>query len=165
MQLSALKNISHSIVSASRKFDVDANKDDSELDRMVQNNILKKGLESDNLVVVEGCRREFQPEFLNAEEFDDIKDEPENWEAISAGDLEEEIDNKTLFLSHRGKPKNGFFENSKYFNQIFPSLKIQKPGYDLYGSSTIALSVLTIYVVTCYQHITVDPKMFKFMTG
>lgn len=35
MQLSALKNISNSVINASRKFDVDANKDDSELDRMV----------------------------------------------------------------------------------------------------------------------------------
>jgi predicted membrane protein len=57
------------------------------------------------------------------------------------------------------------FEKSKYFNSMFPSLKIQKPGYDLYGSSTISLALLTIFVVTCYQHVTVDQKMFKFMTG
>jgi len=117
---------------------------------MVTDNVLKKGLESDNLVVVEGCRRVYQPDFLTKEEFDDIKDLQENWEAISAGDLEDEIENKTEFLSHRGKPKLGFFEKSKYFNSIFPSLKIQKPGYDLYGSSTISLAILTIYVVTCY---------------
>jgi hypothetical protein len=54
-----LKSISNSIFKASRKFDVDANMDDSPLDQMVEDNILKKGLESDNLVVVEGCRREF----------------------------------------------------------------------------------------------------------
>ena len=102
---------------------------------------------------------------MTKEEFDDIKDQQENWEAISAGDLEDEIEDKAEFLSHRGKPKMGMFEKSRYFNQIFPSLKIQKPGYDLYGSSTISLALLTIFVVTCYQHITVDPKMFKFMAG
>ena len=59
----------------------------------------------------------------------------------------------------------GFFEKSRYFDQIFPSLKIDKPGYDLYGTSTCILGLLTIYVFTCYQHITVDPKMFKFMSG
>ena len=57
------------------------------------------------------------------------------------------------------------FEKSSYFKTMFPSLKIQKPGYDLYGSSTISLALLTIYVVTCYSHITVDPNMFKFMAG
>jgi len=59
----------------------------------------------------------------------------------------------------------GLFEKSKYFKQLFPSMKIQKPGYDLYGSSTISLFVLAIYVFICYKHITVDPKMFKFMAG
>jgi len=115
-QLHELKSISSSIFKASRKFDVDANNDNSPLDQMVTDNILKKGLESDNLVVVEGCRREVQPDFLTLEEFDDIKDQQENWEAISAGDLEDEIENKVEFLSHRGKPKMGFFEKSRYFN-------------------------------------------------
>lgn len=132
---------------------------------MVSDNILKKGLESDNLVVVEGCRRTVQVDFLTEEEFCDIKDQKENWEAISAGDLEDEIETKMEFLSHRGQPKLGMFEKSKYFNRMFPSMKIQKPGYDLYGSSTISLFVLLIYVFTCYQHITVDKNMFKFMAG
>jgi hypothetical protein len=74
-QMRELKSLSHSIFKASRKFDVDANNDDSPLDDMVTDNILKKGLESDNLVVVEGCRRDYQPEFLTKEEFYDIKDE------------------------------------------------------------------------------------------
>ena len=69
---------------------------------MVKDNILKKGLESDNLVVVEGCRREIQVDFLTEEEFCDIKDQKENWEAISAGDLMDEIDNKMEFVGHRG---------------------------------------------------------------
>jgi len=41
-------------------------------------------------------------DFLTEEEFADIKDQKENWEAISAGDLEDEIENKIEFLSHRG---------------------------------------------------------------
>jgi hypothetical protein len=63
-------------------------------------------------------------DFLTEEEFADIKDQKENWEAISAGDLEDEIENKIEFLSHRGSPKMGLFEKSKYFKQLFPSMKI-----------------------------------------
>lgn len=48
------------------------------------------------------------------------------------------------------------FERSAYFDQLFPSLKIQKPGYDLYGSTTSFLGVLAIYVFMCYGHMSVD---------
>jgi len=39
---------------------------------------------------------------------------------------------------------------------VFPSLKIQKPGYDLYGSTTSFLMLLAIYVFVFWGQITVD---------
>lgn len=44
-------------------------------------------------------------------------------------------------------------------------MKIQKPGYDLYGTSTAILGITCIYVFTNFQHITVDSNIFKFMAG
>lgn len=43
---------------------------------------------------------------------------------------------------------------------LFPSLKIQKPGYDLYGSTTSTLAILALYVFFCFQNYTVDPSSF-----
>jgi hypothetical protein len=43
---------------------------------------------------------------------------------------------------------------------IFPSLKIQKPGYDLYGSTTAVLMVMLIYIGAMFSSYTVDPKSF-----
>jgi hypothetical protein len=68
-------------------------------------------------------------------------------------------------IENRGSIKPGIFERTKYFEQIFPSLKIQKPGYDLYGTSTAILGITCIYVFTNFQHITVDSNVFKFMAG
>jgi len=68
-------------------------------------------------------------------------------------------------IDNRKRPKLGFFEKKEYFDKIFPSLKIQKPGYDLYGSSTILLSLMAIYVFMFYNHITVDMSIFGFLKG
>ena len=35
-------------------------------------------------------------------------------------------------------------------------MKIQKPGYDLYGSSTVFLTILALYVFIGYSSISVD---------
>jgi hypothetical protein len=43
-----------------------------------------------------------------------------------------------------------------YFDHLFPSLQIQKPGYDLYGSTTSFLGVLAVYVFCCYGQMSVD---------
>lgn len=49
-----------------------------------------------------------------------------------------------------------FFDKSPYFDNLFPRLKIQKPGYDLYGSSTVFLAILAIYIFLFYSMISVD---------
>lgn len=49
------------------------------------------------------------------------------------------------------------FEKSEYFGRLFPSLKIQKPGYDLYGTSTTFLGCLALYTFLYYSHMQIDP--------
>jgi hypothetical protein len=60
----------------------------------------------------------------------------------------------------RKEEKMGIFENSKYMENLFPSLKIQKPGYDLYGSTTSTLAVIALFVFFCFSKYTVDPSSF-----
>ena len=45
-------------------------------------------------------------------------------------------------------------------SNIFPSLKIQKPGFDLYGSTTTVLMLMVLYVAVTFKYYTVDPKSF-----
>jgi hypothetical protein len=62
-------------------------------------------------------------------------------------------------------PTLGYFEKISYFDSIFPSLRIQKPGYDLYGSITMVLVMIAIFVFNFFTKFNVDPDVFKFMTG
>lgn len=95
-------------------------------------------------------------------EFVDLMEAINDWEEvqhaanISAGDFEAEFDEKFEIVDSKTRPKLDVFERSAYFDQLFPSLKIQKPGYDLYGSTTSFLGVLAIYVFMCYGHMSVD---------
>jgi hypothetical protein len=59
-------------------------------------------------------------------------------------------------LESKTDPSFDFFDTSPYFENLFPSLKIQKPGYDLYGSSTIFLTILAIFIFLFYPLISVD---------
>lgn len=65
-----------------------------------------------------------EDEFIDRVElYEDIQDANEN-DAISAGDFEEEFEYKKTLISGRSIPKKGFFEKKKYFERLFPSLKI-----------------------------------------
>lgn len=77
-------------------------------------------------------------------------------DAISSGDFEEDSAEKVEFIRNKSNPKLGYFEKREYFEKLFPGLRIQKPGYDLYGSSTLVLSILAIYVFIFYASISVD---------
>ena len=68
-------------------------------------------------------------------------------------------------IESRTRPALGVFEKNPYFDGIFPGLRIQKPGYDLYGSTTLMLVVLMVYVATQFKNFTVDPAIFKFYQG
>lgn len=146
-------------------FDLDTTVKDSALDRLVADNIAQKTLETDDLIFVEGARRDAQPDFITREDFQKEVEKRENWDTISAGDHDEEFDEMFEEIDKRTRPPLGAFEKKKYFERIFPSLKIQKPGYDLYGTTTTVLALLAIYVFMFYQHLTVDQSIFKFLAG
>lgn len=76
--------------------------------------------------------------------------------AESNGDFQEDLDEKIDFLEGKTEPSFDIFDRIPYFENLFPSLKIQKPGYDLYGSSTIFLTILAIFIFLFYPLISVD---------
>lgn len=128
-------------------------------------NVVQKSLETDNLKYYEGMRKKSQPEFMTAKQFKEENYKKENWEEFSAGMYEEDFDEKFAEVDNRQKPKLGWFENARYFDSIFPSLRIQKPGYDLYGSITIVLVMIMLFVFNNFTKYFVDPDVFKFMQG
>jgi hypothetical protein len=70
---------------------------------------------------------------------------------MSGGDNEIDFNNKSDVIKRRNKPVMGVFERLKYFNRMFPSLKIQKPGYDLYGCTNIFLTIVIVFVFSFYD--------------
>lgn len=89
----------------------------------------------------------------------------ENWDTISAGDTIDDLDDKLEEIDIRNKPKLDFFSKSKYFDKIFPGVKIQKPGYDLYGTATTMSVLIFIYVFLFFKQFTVNPDIFEFVNG
>ena len=74
----------------------------------------------------------------------------------SAGDFQAEFAGKMELLDKKETPRLGLFERIKYFDKVFPALKIQKPGYDLYASTTIFLGILLLYVFAFYGQMSVS---------
>jgi hypothetical protein len=146
----------------SKQFDIDQNASakDSVFDRLVTNNVIQKSLESDSLIYVEGARLEYQPEFVSAEQMDIDMNQQENWDSWSNCDFPEQKERRIEEQEKRTAPLPGFFEKSAYIDSIFPSLKIQKPGRDFYGSTTSVLLITVGYVAANFQSYTVDPKAF-----
>lgn len=114
---------------------------------------------------MEGQRSNLQPDFLTKEEFQAEVEKPENWDTLSAGDHQEQFDEAFDELEKRTRPALGPFEKRAYFGKLFPALRIQKPGYDLYGAATTVLALTALYVFLFYQHVTVDPAVFGFLKG
>jgi len=126
---------------------------------------VQKSLETDNLKYYEGMRKNNQPEFMTVEQFSTEQMKKENWGDLDAGMYEQDFDEKFAEIDKRKLPKLGWFEKNNYFDSIFPSLRIQKPGYDLYGSITMVLVMIAIFVFNFFTKFNVDPDVFKFMTG
>lgn len=117
--------------------------------------MVQKCLENDLLLFVEGIRDLENPDFLDEDEVIEC-DERLIDDNLSAGDNERELDEKIERIHLRDKPKIGIFESSPYFKRMFPGLKIQKPGYDLYGWTTFFSGVLAYYVFVYYGEFSVD---------
>lgn len=75
----------------------------------------------------------------------------ENWENFSSGDYKEDYADKFETIDDRELNHPGMFEKSEYFDRIFPSLKIQKPGYDLYGTTTSVLGIIGVYIFMYFE--------------
>ena len=71
---------------------------------------------------------------------------PENWELFSTGDYKADFEDKFESLDDRILNRPGIFERTEYFERIFPSVKIQKPGYDLYGTTTSVLGIIFVFI-------------------
>lgn len=56
----------------------------------------------------------------------------------------------------------GFFERRAYFDRLFPSLKVQKPGYDLYGLTTSILGILAAYIFIFYDSYNYSQMKFEY---
>jgi len=108
-------------------------------------------LEADTLIYVEGIRPILQPNFLTRHQFKLEEAKEENWDAFSAGDHKEDLEEKFDTIHDRIVNNPGFFEKHDYFDRIFPSLKVQKPGYDLYGSTNTVLGIIGVYIFWNYE--------------
>ena len=64
---------------------------------------------------------------------------------------------KTIKLQRKLKEKKGFiaknFATSPYFKSIFPLVKEQKPGVDLYAWITFVQFIICIYLIMFYTEI------------
>ena len=123
---------------------------------MVQENVLGKCLESDGLIYIEGQRIDNNPDFISREEFQDDLDDENQFDNVSAGDFDEELNEKADLIDRKTQPRLDFFDKIRYFDRIFPSKKIQKPGYDLYGTTTALLGIIGLFVFFCYGNLSVD---------
>jgi len=150
--------ISDKVWKSSREFDIDdfASKKHSLFDRLIEDNCIEKSLENDNLVIFEGeCKQDHY--FLDKEDLQEEIDDENEQDCLSAGDFDEDFKDKNYIIDGKSIPKKTFFEKNEYFTTLFPSLKIQKPGEDYYGSTTCFLALTLVYIFMFWSYITVDP--------
>lgn len=146
-----LTSISKTIFKQSYRFDLDTKGTQSKFDEFIYSGVVQKTLEADSIIFVEGMRPHQQPKFMTPHQFKLDYAKEENWETFSAGDTQAEYDEKFEIISDREINHPGWFEKKAYFERIFPSLKVQKPGYDLYGSTTCVLGLMVVYIFMYYE--------------
>jgi hypothetical protein len=78
----------------------------------------------------------------------------------SAGDFSEEFEEKNDMIDLAASPDLGLFDTNKYFEKLYPPIKIQKPGFDLYASTNIFLFILVIYTFMFFGQFTVDQSNY-----
>lgn len=157
--------MSRSIWKTSKKFDLDTKGQQTNFDSLIRENVVQKTLERDSLIYVEGERDNLQPNFITQYEFNIEKAKRENWENQSSGDYKEDFAEKFESIEDRVLNHPGWFERNPYFERIFPSLNIQKPGYDLYGTTTSILGFIGIYIFMYYESYSFSQMKFDFAAG
>lgn len=164
-QRQLVKSISRSIFKTSSRFDLDTKGKKTNFDEYIRENVVQKTLEADSLTFVEGMRPKSQPNFLTRHQFKIEVAKKENWDNFSAGDFKEDFSEKFEAQGDRVLNHPGWFEKKDYFERIFPSLKVQKPGYDLYGTTTSILGIIALYVIMYYDQYTFSQGSFDFSKG
>lgn len=124
--------------------------------KYINTNQLVKVLDDDVLIFTEGSKQENNPDFITKEETDEDYQNLIQAENMSCGDNEIDFANKSNIMFERKKPTMGLFERLPYFNKIFPPLKIQKPGFDIYGITNIFLFVIVIFVFAFFKDFNVS---------
>lgn len=164
-QTRLLNEICNSVHKSSHKFDLDSKGKKTSFDDYIREGVIQKTLEADTLIFVEGSRPKSQPGFLTRHQFKIEEAKEENWDAFSGGDFKTEFDDKFDQKHDRVVNNPGFFERHEYFDRIFPTLKVQKPGYDLYGSTTTILGIIAFYVFWNYERYSFSQMTFDFAAG
>lgn len=162
-QLLAIQGTSSRIWKTSTKFDLDSRGKFSKFDELISERVVQKALESDNLMYKEGQHNDNKTGFPSRREVVNAFRDPENWETVSAGDFDDDFSAKREALAERQRTELGFFESSPYFSRIFPSLKIQKPGYDLYALQSLVLGLCLVFVYVFSDKYTASSSAYKFM--
>ena len=156
-----LSGISRAIFLCATEFDIDETGDIiSDLDRKVKSKLIKKGLENDTLYYIEGAKQNNNPEFINEEKFEQELIRINTKErALSSGDFKLEVEAIQDLLDHKNEEtKIGMFERNPYLKRIFPASIEQKPGVDYYGTTTLMLFIIAIYVCNKFDKLFVTPE-------
>jgi hypothetical protein len=107
------------------------------------------------LIYVEGSAYT-SPDILSREQFQEEKKIEQNWEQLSAGEEYITFNEKLDMVDLRKRPNLSMFDKNKFLQGIFPSLKLQKPGYDIYARTTFILILLFVYVFMFFSSFTVS---------
>lgn len=116
MQSEIIKDISKGIWKSSKEFDIDmfSSQKNSTMDRLIKENSLKKSLENDNLIVLEGIYYQ-HADLINREDLREDVEEVREDDCISAGDFEDDYNDKNYTIEGKSVPKKGPFEKIEYF--------------------------------------------------
>ena len=82
---------------------------------------------------------------------------------MSAGDFNQDFEDKREALQERQRSELGWFESSAYFARIFPSARLQKPGYDLYAVQSLALAAIALFVWVKSDEYTASTAAYSYM--
>ena len=127
---------------------------------MISENRLKKVIENDHVIYMEGSPNKSK-NFLTQHEKNMNRYKAEKDETLSAADVDTDYSLKSKLIANRDQiPNPGVFERWDYFKNIFPEQLIQKPGYDLYGGTTIFMFIMCIYIFSFYSEISVNSDNF-----
>ena len=85
--------------------------------------MLQKTLENDEIIYVEGFACQSK-NILSREDFEEEKAIHHFDDTISAADFDYEFDKKLDIIEDKLKPTLGIFDNSVYFTNIFPKLRV-----------------------------------------